>query len=76
MAVNVRMDDLTEFAIEEECNLDLTFGLQYLQNICNYGKITKQVQIKLHGDYPLRIDYPLDNDGFVKYFLAPKMNDE
>ena len=76
MAVNVRMDDLTEFAIEEDCQLDLTFGLQYLQNICNYGKITKQVQIKLHADYPLRIDYPLDNDGFVKYFLAPKMNDE
>jgi proliferating cell nuclear antigen len=75
MAVNVRMDDLTEFAIEEECNLDLNFGLQYLQNICNYGKITKQVQIKLHADYPLRIDYPLENDGFVKYFLAPKMND-
>lgn len=76
MAVNVRMDDLTEFAIEEECNLDLTFGLQYLQNICNYGKITKQVQIKLHCDYPLRIDYPLENDGFVKYFLAPKINDD
>ena len=76
MAVNVRMDDLTEFAIEEDCQLDLTFGLQYLQNICNYGKITKQVHIKLHADYPLRIDYPLDNDGFVKYFLAPKMNDE
>jgi proliferating cell nuclear antigen len=84
MSVDIRMDDLIEFSIEEECQLDMSFGLQFLQPVCSYSKISKTVNVKIHSDYPIRIEYPLHlvgttpeiECGFIHFFLAPKIKDE
>ena len=76
MSVEIKIDDLIEFSIEEDCDLSLEFALQYLQNVGLYGKISKNVTIKMHADYPLRLDFPLENGGHVTYFLAPKIKDD
>jgi proliferating cell nuclear antigen len=84
MSVDIRMDDLIEFSIEEECQLDMSFGLQFLQSLCCYSKISKSVNVKIHSDYPLRIEYPLhlicvnteEECGYIHFFLAPKIKDD
>lgn len=78
MSVDMKIDDLNEFAIEEGCHLSLEFALQYLANIGSYSKICKNVHLKMHADFPLRLDYPLDteNNAYIKYYLAPKLSEE
>lgn len=78
MSVDMKIDDLNEFAIEEGCDLSLEFALQYLANIGSYSKICKNVHLKMHADFPLRLDYPLDSDSDanIKYYLAPKIREE
>jgi proliferating cell nuclear antigen len=76
MTVEILIDDVIEFSIEEDCNIDVFFALQYLHQLGAYSKISPQVNVKLHTEYPLMLEYPLEDDGFIKYFLAPKINDE
>jgi len=75
MSVNIKMDDLDEFAIDEACDLSLSFALTHLTYVSSYSKIAKNVYIKLHGEFPLRLDYPLEDDGMIRYYLAPKIGD-
>ena len=73
MSVEIKIDDLVEFSIEEDCELKLSFGITYLHAICSYGKIAKDVEIKMHRDYPLCIAYRFEG-GCVQYNLAPKIS--
>jgi len=75
MSVIVKIDDVSGFAIEESCELDMSFSLNNLNIICSYSKISKEVDIKMHKDYPLFISFRTD-EIYIKHFLAPKINDD
>ena len=76
MAVEIKIDDLTSFAIEEDSNIKLSFSLKYLHTICMYNKIAKDIEIKIHRNYPLRIDYNFGDGAIMRFFLAPKAGDD
>ena len=78
MNVDIGIDTLSEFAIEDGCQLDVSFSLHQLSIIAAFSKMSKEVAIHLHKDYPLRIDYG-HHEGLglvVKYYLAPKIKDD
>ena len=75
MSVDIGIDDLTEFTIDEECQLNLSFAIQYLSLISAFGKVAKDVSVRLHHEYPIRIDYEQD-EMTIKYYLAPKISEE
>jgi len=77
MTVDINMDDLDEFAINDGENISLSFSLKYLHNICLYSKLNKNIEIKLTRDYPMKITYSLGNEkSNLIFYLAPKINDE
>jgi len=77
MMVEIKIDDLTSFVIDEGSELQLSFGLQYLHNICLYKMLTKEVELKFSQDYPMQVVYKLAEDAMLSFFLAPKIvNDE
>ena len=75
MTVAVGIDELSSFSIEEDCEINVSYSLAHLHVICAYSKICKDVDIRVTNDLPLRLDYKND-DLLIKYFLAPKMNDD
>jgi proliferating cell nuclear antigen len=76
MSVDIPIDDLVSFAIEEDEQLDISFALTYLHNICLYSKLAKTVDISMTTDYPIRIQYLLDDSNAkIVYYLAPKIDD-
>lgn len=75
MAVEIKIDDLSSFAIEEGQEMVLSFGLQYMNSICQYYKVCEEIDIKLHMDSPLLIEYNLIDNGHIRFFLAPKISD-
>ncbi len=80
MFVEIFMDDLVEFAIEEGATLELSFSLTYLKNMCSYQKLSSAVLLKFSEERPLQMTYPLDEDpagngARMVFYLAPKFND-
>lgn len=78
MSCEIKMDDLTSYAIEEGESIKSGFSLNYLHNICLYNKLSKEIEIKISADYPMKIVYNLIGSDTAKmtFFLAPKIGDE
>jgi len=77
MFVEIGINDLSEFAIDEGADLALSFSLTYLKYFCAYSKISELVSIKFGDSYPMRVAYSLgnDEDANLSFHLAPKIND-
>ena len=76
MTVEISMDDLDEFSINDGADLKLSFSLTHLHNICMYHKICKDVEIKWINEYPMQITYNIDNSLLkMRFYLAPKFSD-
>ena len=88
MFVEIKIDDLSSFIIDEGGDLSLAFSLSYLHNICLYHKITKEVELKFSTNFPMQVTYYLDatpvaeslpdtaKRAQISFFLAPKINDD
>jgi proliferating cell nuclear antigen PCNA len=79
MVVDINIDDLTEYSINEGEVMKLSFSLTMLHNICMYNKIAKEVEIHLTNDFPMKIKYLLGDDGgdaSFTFYLAPKIGDD
>jgi proliferating cell nuclear antigen len=78
MFVEIGINDLSEFAIDEGADLALSFSLTYLKHFCAYNKISELVSIKFGDSYPMRIGYSLGEteDAHLVFHLAPKINDD
>jgi proliferating cell nuclear antigen len=76
MFVEIEIDDISAFAIDEGKELNLSFSLTYLHNMCLYNKLAKEVELKFSENYPMKLVYNLDGEeGTMVFFLAPKIND-
>ena len=88
MYVEINIDDVSAFAIEEGSQLNLSFSLTYLHHICMYNKLAKEVELKFSESYPMQIVYVLAKDAMTEqneeseskdarllFYLAPKIAD-
>ena len=77
MFVEIGINDLSEFAIDEGADLALSFSLTYLKYFCAYSKIAELVSIKFGDSYPMRVSYSLgeEEDANLVFHLAPKIAD-
>lgn len=50
----------------------LTFSLKYLTNFCKASGLSKSVKLCLSNEVPLLVEYPLSNNSFLRFYLAPK----
>ncbi|KAF8469570.1 proliferating cell nuclear antigen [Kalaharituber pfeilii] len=53
----------------------LTFSLKYLVNFCKASSLSSSVTLSLSAEFPLLVEYKMDN-GYVRYYLAPKIDEE
>ncbi|KAF7330902.1 Proliferating cell nuclear antigen [Mycena venus] len=56
-------------------HVSLTFSLKYLVNFSKSTSLTNTVQLRMSNEVPLLVDYDF-GQGFVRYYLAPKIGDE
>uniref|UniRef100_A0A6C0I0G7 Proliferating cell nuclear antigen PCNA N-terminal domain-containing protein n=1 Tax=viral metagenome TaxID=1070528 RepID=A0A6C0I0G7_9ZZZZ len=76
MFVEINIDDINEFSINEGETIELSYSLNYLNNICLYHKLSKNIEIKLCDQYPMRIQYDLGDGANILFYLAPKIKDD
>lgn len=78
MFVEMKIDDLSTFVINEGETIGMSFSLAHMHNICLYNKVAKEVEVKIKKDCPIKIIYNLQDTEDAKFifYLAPKMNDD
>eukprot|EP00123_Amoebidium_parasiticum_P004132 comp15416_c0_seq1/m.12364 comp15416_c0_seq1/g.12364 ORF comp15416_c0_seq1/g.12364 comp15416_c0_seq1/m.12364 type:complete len:263 (-) comp15416_c0_seq1:426-1214(-) len=62
--------------IEMQEPVDLTFALRYLNFFTKATTLSSSVTLNLSTDTPLMVEYRMDEMGYLRFFLAPKIEDE
>jgi proliferating cell nuclear antigen len=77
---NSAVDDAREgngVKIEMTDEVSLTFALRYLNFFTKASTLSGQVTLRLTDNAPLMVEYLIDDLGHLRYYLAPKIeNDE
>ena len=69
-------DNKASTILEVDEPVTSSFALRYLNIFNKAATLSPQVTLKLTADTPIVVEYKIEKLGSVKYFLAPKINDE
>jgi hypothetical protein len=53
--------------------VSLTFSLKYLVNFCKASGMSDQVKLCLSNEVPLLVEYGLQSNSYLRFYLAPKV---
>ena len=72
----VKLNQTDEVSVEISEPVQLTFGIKYMSLFTKATPLSDKVVLSMSNDIPLVIEYKIEDMGFIKYFLAPKIDDE
>jgi proliferating cell nuclear antigen len=64
-----------QVTIDMEEPVTLTFALRYLNYFTKATSLASSVIISMSPDVPVVVEYPIEEIGHIKYYLAPKIDD-
>jgi hypothetical protein len=73
MLVTIPIDDLTEYSIVEDEEIDLAYSLTYINKMCLTNKLSSEIQICISKEFPMKIIYDLGGDSNLIFYIAPKV---
>jgi len=76
MKVVINMDDIESLAVVEDKTVEATFSIRYLAYMCQFHKLSENCTIHMSENIPIQLNYEIDEVCFMKFYLAPKMNDD
>ena len=62
--------------IEMQEPVTLTFACRYLNAFTKATPLSAQVQLSMSADVPLVVEYRIQELGYIRYYLAPKIEDD
>lgn len=62
--------------IDMEEPLEQTFALRYLNFFTKATPLSDTVTLSMTKDVPLVVEYPIGESGHIRYYLAPKIDEE
>ncbi|GMH30570.1 hypothetical protein Nepgr_032413 [Nepenthes gracilis] len=54
----------------------LTFALKYINTFTKATSLSNQVTVSMSADMPIVIEYKIAETGYIRFFLAPKLEEE
>merc|ERR1711865_967704 len=73
-SVDTKEEEQVEVNFEEP--VALNFALRYLNFFTKASPLSGTVLISLSKDVPLVVEYRIEDLGHIRYYLAPKIEDE
>ena len=67
-------EDKVTIVMEEP--VELNFALRYLNFFTKATALSSRVVISMSPDVPVVVEYPIEDVGYVKYYLAPKIDED
>ena len=67
-------DDAVVIDMQEP--VELNFALRYLNLFTKATALGPTVTLSMSPDIPIVVEYPIENYGYIRYYLAPKIDEE
>lgn len=64
----------TEISVDED--MTASFSLTFLNSFCKASVLSDSVRLLMSGNTPLVVEYKITNLGVIRYYLAPKLQDD
>lgn len=68
--------DADAVVIQVEDNVKLNFALRYLSLFTKATALGPTVTLSMSPDIPIVVEYPIEQKGVIRYYLAPKIDDD
>ena len=75
MKVDMKIDDIKEYAIAESTTLVQSYSLKYIHLMCQFNKLASEINMGFSKDKPMTMRYDLLEGSSVIIHLAPKVRD-
>jgi proliferating cell nuclear antigen len=72
----VKLSQSDEVTVEISEPVQLTFAIKYLNLFTKATPLSDSVCLSMSNDVPLVVEYKIEDMGHIKYFLAPKIDDD
>jgi proliferating cell nuclear antigen len=56
--------------------VELNFALRYLNFFTKATDLSKKVIVSMSPDVPVVVEYPIEDYGYIKFYLAPKIDED
>ena len=66
-------EDIKQLDIDND--VSISFNTRFIHHICGFHKIASNVYIGLSNNTPVEMKYVLEDESFMRVFLAPKMDE-
>lgn len=73
-AATEREEDRVVIDMEEPA--ELSFALRYLNFFTKATPLSGVVNLSMSAEMPIVVDYPIGDSGHVRFFLAPKLDED
>jgi proliferating cell nuclear antigen len=74
LKVQIPIDDLIEFAISEDENIDISYSINHVFKMCTSVKLSSVIKMSISEDYPMKLSYDLGNGSNANFYVAPKVS--
>jgi hypothetical protein len=74
--VFISVEDLTNYALDTDANLNMAYSVLYLQKMCLHSRISNEIHIRMGTSIPMRLSYQIDTDCHFHWFMAAKIIDD
>lgn len=75
MKVVIEIDDIELLAIVEGKKLRASYGIKYIAQMSQFHKVSTNCLLHLTEEMPLQLKYVLDEQCIMRFYLAPKIDD-
>lgn len=65
-----------QVVIDLQESVSLTFALQYLNKFSKATSLSDSVTLSMSKDVPLVVEYRIGDMGYIRFYLAPKIDDD
>jgi len=63
-------------SVELQEPVTLTFALRYLNFFCKAAPLSDTVTLSMHKDVPVMVEFRMEDLGYIRYYLAPKIDSD
>ncbi len=75
MSVELPIEDVEEYLLEEDGDMDVSYSIKNFQTMCGFNKLSNIIKMGFSDSQPMLISYEF-GDSFAKFYLAPAISDE
>lgn len=76
MKTVINIEDIDELAVIEGREIEISFGIKYIAQMCQFYKLATNCELHISEGIPLQLKYEIENDAYIRFFLAPKMEED